>query len=280
MCAVSATARALDDNPHSDERAGVTVDIGGIAIRLRSGDADFRSLIEQRYSSFVNPAAPPAYTFDIDLRSPSHVSDSDAIAFTRGSTWIVQRGDFQAEWDIRSRHGVVRQSANPYSLDTVLRITHSLALAAEGGFLLHAASAVRNGRAFVLAGISGAGKTTMSRLAPPDATVLTDEISYLRRDEDGYRAYGTPFAGELARIGANVSAPIDTVFLLEKGQDNRIEAVSEIAAARALLRHLLFFANDGELVTKIFDSVLDFVRRVHVVKLVFTPDARAWELIR
>lgn len=279
MCAVSAAATALDANSRSDEHTGITIDIGGIAIRLCSGDADFRSLIEQRYSSFVNPAARPAYTFDIDLRSPSYASDA-AIAFTRGSTWIVQRGDFQAEWDIRSRHGVVRQSANPYSLDSVLRITHSLALAAEGGFLLHAASAVRNGRAFVFAGVSGAGKTTMSRLAPPDATVLTDEISYLRRDEAGYRAYGTPFAGELARIGANVSAPIETVFLLEKGPDNRIEAVPEIGAARALLRHLLFFANDGQLVTQIFDSVLDFVRRVHVAKLVFTPDARAWELVR
>ncbi len=280
MFAMSAAVRGLDANNRSDVRAGVTVDIGGIPILLRSSDADFRSMIEQRYSSFVNPAALPAYTFDIDLRSASHGSDDDAIAFTRGSTWFVQRGDFQAEWDVRSRHGVVRQSANPYSLDTVLRITHSLALAAEGGFLLHAASAVRNGLAFVFAGVSGAGKTTMSRLAPPDATVLTDEISYFRRDEHGYRAYGTPFAGELARIGANVSAPIETVFLLEKGPENRIEAVSEITAARALLRHLLFFANDGELVTHVFDSVLNFVRHVHVAKLIFTPDARAWELVR
>lgn len=280
MCALSSAARAFDANLRSGVHAGVTVDIGGIAILLRSGDAGFRSLIEQRYSSFVNPAALPAYTFDIDLRSRSDVSESEATVSTRGSTWIVQRGDFQAEWDIRSRHGVVRQSANPYSLDTVLRITHSLALAAEGGFLLHAASAVRNGRAFVFAGVSGVGKTTMSRLAPPDATVLTDEISYLRRDEDRYRAYGTPFAGELARIGANVSAPIATVFLLEKGPENRIEAVPEIVAVRALLRHLLFFANDGDLVAQIFDSVLNFVRRVPVAKLVFTPDARAWELVR
>lgn len=280
MCAPSAAARAFDANLRSGVHAGVTVDIGGIPILLRSGDAGFRSMIEHRYSSFVNPSALPAYTFDIDLRSRSDVSESDATVSTRGSTWIVQRGDFQAEWDIRSRHGVVRQSANPYSLDTVLRITHSLALAAEGGFLLHAASAVRNGRAFVFAGVSGAGKTTMSRLAPPDATVLTDEISYLRRDEDRYRAYGTPFAGELARIGANVSAPIATVFLLEKGPENRIEAVPEIVAVRALLRHLLFFANDGDLVAQIFDSVLNFVRRVPVAKLVFTPDARAWELVR
>jgi hypothetical protein len=90
----------------------------------------------------------------------------------------------------------------------VLRITHSLLLAMEGGFQLHASSAIRNGHAFLFAGVSGAGKTTMARLAPSDALVLTDEISYIRRIAGGYRAYGTPFAGELARPGANASAPL------------------------------------------------------------------------
>jgi ABC-type iron transport system FetAB ATPase subunit len=72
----------------------------------------------------------------------------------------------------------------------VLRILHTLLLAAEGGFLVHAASAVRNGRAFLFAGLSGAGKTTIAGLAPPDATLLTDEISYVRKLDDHYYAFG------------------------------------------------------------------------------------------
>ncbi len=63
----------------------------------------------------------------------------------------------------------------------------------------------------------GAGKTTISRLAPPDANLLTDEISYLRPAARGYRAYGTPFAGELARPGENLSAPLAALYFLEKG---------------------------------------------------------------
>ena len=94
---------------------------------------------------------------------------------------------------IRSGRGEIRQSANPYSIDAALRILHSLILARQGGLLVHAASAVRNGRAFLFAGVSGAGKTTISRLAPADVTLLTDEISYLRRNGQGYVAYGTPF---------------------------------------------------------------------------------------
>jgi len=258
---------------------GVTVEIGGIPILLESSDAEFRGMIEQRYAGFVNPRALPAYRFEIELKSPAAPSDQEARVSKRGRLWLFERGDFRAEWDAESRRGVVRQSPNPYSVDTVLRIVHSLVLADEGGFLLHAASAVRSGRAFLFTGISGAGKTTISRLAPPDADVLTDEISYVRPGARGYRAYGTPFAGELARVGANLSAPVAALYFLEKGPVNRIEPIGRPAAARALLRNILFFAHDEDLVERVFDAALEFVSRVTVGRLVFTPDERAWKLI-
>jgi hypothetical protein len=119
----------------------------------------------------------------------------------------------------------------------------------------------------------------MARLTPPDATVLTDEISYVRRIGNNYKAYGTPFAGELARVGANTCAPLETLYLLVQGPANRITPVSKMDAARALMRHVLFFAEEKEMVARVFDSVLEFVSRVEVAQLVFTPDARAWELI-
>ena len=43
----------------------------------------------------------------------------------------MERGDFRAEWDTERRKGWVRQTANPYSIDCVLRILHSLILAED-----------------------------------------------------------------------------------------------------------------------------------------------------
>jgi hypothetical protein len=261
----------------------VTVEIGDIPVLLRPNRPQFCAVLEQRYAGFLNSHSDPACSFDIELDSTGRASDEDARVSKRGHLWDFQRGDFHAEWDPRAGYGRVRQCPNPFSIDTVLRITHSLVLAAEGGFLVHAASAIRNRRAFLFAGISGAGKTTMARLAPPGATVLTDEISYIRRDPSvlhGYKAYGTPFAGELARVGANTSAPLQALYLLVQGPRNRIVPVSKIDAARALMRHILFFAEEKEMVARVFDSVLAFVSHVPVAQLVFTPDARAWELIQ
>jgi len=76
-----------------------------------------------------------------------------------------------------------------------------------------------------------------------------------------------------------VRAPLATLFLLKQGPENRIESVDEADAARELLRHVLFFAQDEELVGMVFQTVCDFVRHVPVRRLVFTPDARVWELI-
>ena len=374
----------------------VIIDIGAIPILVRTDSADFANMLADRYGEFVVAGAPQAVIeleirlIDSGLSKPDAATGNQDLGFgvrdlepglqtpisddydeelsvrRESGRWVMERGDFRAEWDPETHRGWVRQTANPYSIDGVLRILHSLILARAGGFLVHAASAVRNGRAFVFAGVSGAGKTTISRLAPPDVALLTDEITYIRGEGESpepglrsreaefrsqetevegvpsevrgdgavepqigdskfkiqnpkpeitnsrsqtpsseclipfpesripnpespapshqslapvFQAYGTPFAGELARIGQKVRAPLETLFLLKQGPENRIEPVSEGQAVRELMRHVLFFAHDEALVGMIFQTVCDFVRFVPVRRLVFTRDARVWELI-
>ncbi len=270
---MAGTARAV-------ARSGVVVEIGGLPIRIRADDPAFSRLLQDRYAGFVKSSQRAQFEFEIDLVAPGHVSpDEDVRVFQELGRWSLDRGDFHAEWDPSAARGTIRQTANPYSIDAVLRIVHTLLLAKEGGFLLHAASAVRNGRAFLFAGISGAGKTTMARLAPPDAAVLTDEISYIRKQEGGYFAFGTPFTGELAKVGENLRAPVCGLYLLAKGSQNRIEEVAPAEALRGLLASVLFFANDAELVKSVFESAYEFVGRVPVYRLTFLPDARVWEML-
>jgi hypothetical protein len=264
----------------------VAIEIGGIAIALRTLDPAFRQLLENRYAGFAKSRLDPQFEFDIDLfddvsdpLETAHPDDDVQVRMQDGQ-WLLQRGDFRAQWDSRSGRGRVRQSRNPYAIDSVLRIVHTLILAKQGGFLVHAASAIRGGQAFLFAGLSGAGKTSISRLAPPEATLLTDEISYVRREGDGYWACGTPFAGELGKLGENLSAPLRTLFLLEQGLENRIEPVATSEAIRLLLRNILFFAEDTELVNLVFRSACEFVERIPVRRLTFVPDQRVWEMIK
>ena len=263
------------------EGLSLVIEIGGMPVRVHTTDSNFLSMLQDRYAGFVAASSERAeIAFDVDLTSTRFADPNAAVRVTQGlGRWTLERGDFRAEWEPASRTGRIRQTANPYSIDAVLRIVHTLVLARQGGFLLHSASAIRNGKAFLFAGVSEAGKTTISRLAPPDATLLTDEISYVRKLEAGYIAHGTPFTGELAKVGENVSAPVAALYLLAKGSENRIDPLPPGEAARSLLANLLFFAEDEELVQSTFHSVFEFVSRVPVSRLTFVPDARVWELI-
>lgn len=261
----------------------LVIKIGDMPVRVNTTDPAFLRLLQDRYSGFLASAESSERSeieFDVDLTPITFADPAAEVSVTHNSgRWTLRRGDFLAEWNPASRTGRIRQTCNPYSIDAVLRIVHTLVLARQGGFLMHSASAIRNGKAFLFAGVSGAGKTTISRLAPPDATLLTDEISYVRKNGEGYTAFGTPFAGELAKLGENVSAPIATLYLLAQGPENRIDPVAPAEAARSLLANVLFFAKDEELVQAIFRSAFEFVSRVPVSRLTFVPDARVWDLI-
>ena len=262
-------------------REALSIEIGGMAIALRTQDPSFHRLIESRYTGFVGTSPASHLEFDIDLCEPAEPAvDEDLEVKIEDGEWLLKRGDFRARWNPETRQGRIRQACSPYATDSVLRIVHSLILARQGGFLVHAASAIRGGKAFLFSGVSGAGKTTLSRLAPPDATLLTDEISYVRREATRYIAFGTPFAGELARVGENRCAPLSALFLLEKGSQNRIEPVGPSEALRRLLRNILFFADDPELVKLVFQSACEFASLVPIHRLVFVPDQRVWDIIR
>jgi len=262
------------------ERLGVIIEIGDMPVRVNTTDLDFLKLLQDRYNGYVNTSEHADIELDVEIATPDVDDPQDEVRVRYDSgRWSLCRWDFRAEWEPVERRGWIQQTSNPYSIDAVLRIIHSLVLARQGGFLLHSASAIRNGKAFLFAGVSEAGKTTISRLAPPDARLLTDEISYVRGRGDGFVAFGTPFTGELAKVGENVSAPIAELYLLAKGSENRIDRLAPAEATRALLANVLFFAKDEELVRAVFHSAFEFVSRVPVSRLTFVPDDRVWELI-
>jgi hypothetical protein len=257
----------------------VTIEIGGMPIRLRTDDPGYLRTLENRFAGFISPPQSSSLELEIELVPPIQPGPEEQVRVrSRPGQWSIERSDFQAGLQLASRSGWIRQHAHPYATDSILRIVHSVLLAGKG-VLLHSASALRNGRAFLFFGPSGAGKSTILRLAPPDAILLSDEISYLCRHGEKYIAHGTPFTGELGRPGDNVRAPIAALYRLIQGNENRIRPLAPADAARALLECVLCFAEDPALIQQIFHFVCELVSRVPVHDLVFLPDARVWELI-
>jgi len=165
-----------------------------------------------------------------------------------------------------------------WPLDEVL-ISHLLGLG--NGVELHAAGLIdADGRGHLFVGHSGAGKSTMTRLweGEPGVVILSDDRIILRRKEDRFLMYGTPWHGD-ARHASPASAPVSAIYLLAHGNATR---PAPLASPQALARLFTmsvsaFYSQDA------VDFTLGFISRlVDVVPcfaLPFVPDRRVVDLV-
>ncbi|MFO7866215.1 MAG: radical SAM protein [Candidatus Aminicenantes bacterium] len=101
-------------------------------------------------------------------------------------------------------------------------------LADRNAVLIHSSAAVINGRGFLFAGHSDAGKsTTMEILRAAsheyglNAEILCDDRNVLRLWKEEWRVYGTWSHGTTADVSSS-SAPLEAVLFLEQAEENEI----------------------------------------------------------
>jgi hypothetical protein len=172
----------------------------------------------------------------------------------------------------------IENAASEYTLDSLLRVLLSVALPWQDGFLLHAATVLREGRAFVFMGRSGVGKSTVARHAPAGC-VLTDEISLVRRVDGCWHACGTPFWGEFRAAGQQKHAPVAGIYLLVQAARNCAERLAPAGALRALLPNVLFFSLEREQRQALLRVTSELAASLPVFRLEFTRDITFWEEI-
>lgn len=111
----------------------------------------------------------------------------------------------------------------------------------RGGFLIHSASIVRNGRAFLFFGASGAGKSTLSALSD-EGQVVSDDLTLVLPDTEGrLEVHGSPFRGTYAG-GQPVAGrfPLHSAYRLRQDDRNFVAAMPPAAAMAALTANLTF----------------------------------------
>lgn len=121
-----------------------------------------------------------------------------------------------------------------YPYDQLL-VVHALRIA--GGALIHGASIAGRDGAVLVAGPSGAGKTTMARAAATfGGRVLSDERTIVRPvTGGGWIAGGTPWPGD-GGFAENRSVPLRALILLEQADRDELIPLSPARALALLYR--------------------------------------------
>jgi hypothetical protein len=150
----------------------------------------------------------------------------------------------------------------------------------RGGVVLHSSAVVIDGRAHVFVGRSGAGKSTVARLALERGhAILSDDLNVLAPSESGWTARRLPFAGEYPTEGISEVVPVAGVYELEKGGMHSVDPSTPATAFAALLRCAPYVNGDPHRVARLEESIAALVRDVPCRRLTFRLDAGFWPII-
>jgi hypothetical protein len=263
-------------------RAALDLEIGGVGLQIEADDNAFLEQLADRYEGFQGGTAGRVREYVLRLTTEERLTAggdaSPEIAIGPHGYTLVRR-DFEVEVSPFKRElsGIIAR--NLYTFDSMLRVFFSMALLELDGLMLHSSCAVNGSTAYLFFGVSGAGKTTAARLSMPDRPVLSDELTIVRAVDDGYRAFGTPFWGELQKNGANISAPVGGLMQLVKDTQAQLIPLRPVPALQRLLPCVLFFARQEDWVQQAVDISCRLVQTVPAYEMHFLPDGSFWRLI-
>lgn len=253
-------------NLHLSPPRQLSIAIGQVPLTFHFDEDELRQRAGRRYTRFRASQVDGLPVFLASGRGPA-----------LGSAEFVYTLD-DASVSLNSAAAHFRGVRHEYALDSLIRVLLSVLLLPRRGFLLHAATVVREGRGYVFTGRSGAGKSTVASLSPP-GSVLTDEISLLRFSDGEWHAYGTPFWGEFRAEGSNRQVPLAGIYSLVQAPEDRVEPLPAREALRALLPNVLFFSSNQQETDQLLSVLTAAAEQIPFYRLYFRCDAAFWKVI-
>ncbi len=118
------------------------------------------------------------------------------------------------------------QLYNPldYPLDEILMMH---LLSKERGIMVHGSALEINGQGILFIGKSGSGKSTITNILMREEqnTVLNDDRIIIRKSDEKFWLYGTPWHGDIKECSAG-KVPLRKIFFIKHGQENKIKSLS------------------------------------------------------
>ena len=146
------------------------------------------------------------------------------------------------------------------------------------GLMLHASAVEYQGKAFLFSGPCGMGKSTHTRLwhalYGDDVQFFNDDKPALRRLDDKWFAYGTPWCGKDG-INQNKKVPLGGICFLRRGETDEIRRLDKKEAMQYVLWQTTSKLKDANKLTKLLSLVDKLVREIPIFELRCTKEQSA-----
>jgi len=228
-------------------------DLSGVGIRLSDLPSEIGSLLESSWQAFsIERALSPVLDLRVEATRVAPFSgkfDPKAmraeISPERARYEMAEgRVEVDAAGKGRVVVGIVEGSRPYYAFANLVRAALAWRMLSRGGALLHAAGIILRGRAFVLAGPAGSGKSTWARLAEEaGGSVLSDDLVLLDGHGGAIEALGAPFRSTHENTVGRGRWPLAAILFPAHGTGAALAPVSGLESRARVLANLPFVAD-------------------------------------
>jgi hypothetical protein len=264
-------------------------------IEIEGLDATLAGSLRSRYGPYADDGAPqPGASLRIAFArvardyfiEPPETAEFNPVWLACDGFRIRYLGHQLAGWfDTSERRGGMLLSRGDFepelrALENYIRCAVAWCAAEVGGALVHAASVVRNGKAYLFFGESGAGKSTLASVSTGGSVVSDDLSLVLPRPGGGLDLVGSPFRGTYEEGGPVVGRfPLAAGFRILKAASAEVSAVPRTVALGQLVGNLTFVAEAFRERPDLFASIESAFAGVPLLHLHFRKDDSFWSAI-
>jgi hypothetical protein len=207
----------------------------------------------------------PFVDFNVDIRE-----EADAVVFDRPDYLI------RFEYGFRRAHV---SAYNSFALKHALMNLYSVFIVHHGwGLLVHSSCVEQDGRAWLFAGVSGAGKSTVARLSAP-RPILSDEATVVKVEQGRVTVFDSPFRSELETPAVYGGFPLGGIQLLRQAVYNQRTPIRKADGVLQLLGKVFYWSYRKDETAKLFALCRELVNALPIFELHFQKNDTFWEEI-
>jgi len=271
------------------------VEVGTWIYRFEGLDSTLRATLDAHYSPFITSGrSEGCHRVRVLEGGVDHFLPPEWIVRPRfhpltldweGNFLKVRSYGFVGWVSIEDSEGEIALSRSEYergewSVENYLRVCTAWKAVREGGVLLHGASLVRSGRAWIFMGPSGSGKSTLASISRT-GKVVSDDLTLVRRFPSGFRVEATPFRGTYqGGVPVKGSFPVGGIFRILQNEENRILPCPPDHAVANLLAGSPFVVDQIERSPEILVNLKNLTAKHPVSYLHFSLDGNFWDVLR
>lgn len=194
---------------------------------------------------------------------------------------VISEADIDAERErlLRKKDpGQTLEASTPAALER-LHLCRRIAekLPKYDRVLFHGSSLAIDGRGVLFTARSGTGKSTHTRYWRQEfgdrVRMVNDDKPFLHIGDRTVTVYGTPWRGKHA-LGENTSAPLETIYFVNRGEENRVQTISPRELYPLLLQQT-YTPENPEAMVKTLALVERMSRNTRLLKLYCNMDPQA-----